>query len=229
LTQDLLSCSLSRVRTQLFVSAAAEEVGLEVRTAGDRTRRRRLNKLSCADWLPHDRGFVSGLPRSKDERRSGDRLITGQEGSPPRPCRRQCAPADLLLSTSLRCRRRIWSALERGLGDAGDRPDKADHLTGDCSSDHNLRLARRSQPPIARAQPDLPFPSDVADRRRQLLVAVMKLAADACRHAIEPAPAKAGVQAPSISTRRASTLPALVMPPRRTLAPEKCSEGTRPR
>ena len=36
-----------------------------MRTAGDRTRRRRLNKLSCADWLPHDRGFVSGLPRSK--------------------------------------------------------------------------------------------------------------------------------------------------------------------
>src|SRR5271169_5426799 len=78
-------------------SAVAEEAGSEVRTAGDRTRRRRLNKLSCADWLPHDRGFVSGLPRSRDERRSGDRLITGQEGSPPRPCRRQCAPADLLL------------------------------------------------------------------------------------------------------------------------------------
>jgi hypothetical protein len=45
--------------------AAAEEVGSEVRTAGDRTRRRPLNKLSCADWLPHDRGFVLGLPRSK--------------------------------------------------------------------------------------------------------------------------------------------------------------------
>src|SRR6266404_2326143 len=64
-----LSCSLSRVQTQLFVSAAAEGAGSEERTAGDRTRRRRLNKLSCADWLPHDRGFVSGLPRSKDERR----------------------------------------------------------------------------------------------------------------------------------------------------------------
>src|SRR6266481_2227844 len=131
----LLSCSLSRVQTQLFVSAAAEGAGSEERTAGDRTRRRRLNKLSCADWLPHDRGFVSGLPRSKDERRSGDRLITGQEGSPPRSCRRPCAPADLLLSTSLRCGRRVCSALERWLGDARDRPDKADHLTGDCSGD----------------------------------------------------------------------------------------------
>lgn len=37
----------------------------KVCTAGDRTRRRRLNKLSCAGWLPHDRGFVLGLPRSK--------------------------------------------------------------------------------------------------------------------------------------------------------------------
>ena len=48
-----------------------------MRTAGDKTRRRRLNKLSCADWVPHDRGFVSGLPRSRVEHRSGDRLITG--------------------------------------------------------------------------------------------------------------------------------------------------------
>lgn len=39
-------------------------------TARDRTRTRRLNKLSGAGWLPHDRGFISRLPRSKDERRS---------------------------------------------------------------------------------------------------------------------------------------------------------------
>ena len=38
---------------------------------------RRLNKLSCAGWVPHDRGSVSGLPRSRVEHRSGDRLITG--------------------------------------------------------------------------------------------------------------------------------------------------------
>ena len=48
-----------------------------VRTARDRTRRRRLNKLSCAGWVAHDRGSVSGLPRSRVERRSGDRLIPG--------------------------------------------------------------------------------------------------------------------------------------------------------
>jgi hypothetical protein len=37
------------------------------------------------------------------------------------------------------------------------------------------------------------------------------------------------VQAPSISTRRASALPVLVMPPRLMLAPHECSEGTKPR
>ena len=37
------------------------------------------------------------------------------------------------------------------------------------------------------------------------------------------------VQAPSISTRRASALPALVMPPRLMLVPDECSEGTKPR
>ena len=73
-----------------------------MRTAGDRVRRRRLNKLSCAGWLPHDRGFVSGLPhsKSKDERWSGDRLITGQEGSPPWSCRRQSAPVGMSFASA---------------------------------------------------------------------------------------------------------------------------------
>ena len=57
------SCSHVRVqgygRNYLFPQWR-EGAGSEERTAGDRTRRRRLNKLSCADWLPHDRGFVSG-------------------------------------------------------------------------------------------------------------------------------------------------------------------------
>ena len=44
----------------------------------------------------------------------------------------------------------------RRLGDADDRPDKPDHLTGDCRGDHDLRLARRRQPAIARAQPGRP-------------------------------------------------------------------------
>jgi hypothetical protein len=40
--------------------------------------------------VPYDRGFVSGLPHSRDEHRSGDRLITGWEDSPPWSCLRQC-------------------------------------------------------------------------------------------------------------------------------------------
>ena len=93
---SLLSCSLSRSWAQ-FCVPQWRRADDGVRTAGDRTRRRRLNKLSCAGWLPHDRGFVSGLPHSSDERRSADRLITGQEGSPPRPCLRQCTRLDCLV------------------------------------------------------------------------------------------------------------------------------------
>src|SRR6516162_11345651 len=133
----------------IFVSAAAEEVGSEVRTAGDRTRRRRLSKLSCADWLPHDRGFVSGLPRSKDESRSRDRLITGQEGSPPWPCRRRCAPAVCLwLSTS-----RIAVGGSGGCGDAAPRSVAAvaaRYVDGvqllEIELDEGLQLVRQSRP-----------------------------------------------------------------------------------
>ena len=57
--------------------------------AGGGLSRRRLNKLSCAGWLPHDRGFVSGLPRSKGRASASGRLITGDEGSPTGPAARQ--------------------------------------------------------------------------------------------------------------------------------------------
>jgi hypothetical protein len=79
--QDTFSAACSHVRFQGAArSFLLRRCGLHrslVRTARDRTRRRRLNKLSCAGWVPHDRGSVSGLPRSRLERRSGDRLITG--------------------------------------------------------------------------------------------------------------------------------------------------------
>src|SRR4051794_29614266 len=79
----LFSCLHSRCRARYFVPRRRMGAGRRwVRRPGDRTRRRRLNKLSCAGWVPHDRGFVLGLPHSKDERRSGDRLITAREGSP---------------------------------------------------------------------------------------------------------------------------------------------------
>jgi hypothetical protein len=97
---DLFSCSLSRDLGAIICSVMAEEVGSKVRTAGDRTRRRRFNKLSCAGWIPHDRGSVLGLPRSRDEHRSGDRLITGREDSPPWSCLRQCTRLDVICSAS---------------------------------------------------------------------------------------------------------------------------------
>ena len=47
--------------------------------------RRRLSRLSYAGWLPHDRGFVLGLPRSGSERRlHRHRLTMLPEDSPPR-------------------------------------------------------------------------------------------------------------------------------------------------
>src|SRR5918999_6561765 len=70
---------------------AGAEVGwwMAKRLAGGEVSRRRLSKLSCAGWLPHDRGFVSGLPRSRGRASAGCRLITGDEDSPPGPAARQ--------------------------------------------------------------------------------------------------------------------------------------------
>src|SRR5271168_2324760 len=99
-----------------------------MRKAGDRTRRRRLNKLSCAGWLPHDRGFVSGLPRSKG-RASAQGPAHNRLGGFPTvilsPAMRTsgCIIVDLLaLPFGDR------SALERWLRNLGDGPDEADHL-----------------------------------------------------------------------------------------------------
>jgi hypothetical protein len=60
-TNRLLSCSLSRTQTQNLVSGLRKA---NKKQAGAHGRRQRLktpvNKLSCAGWLPHDRGSVSG-------------------------------------------------------------------------------------------------------------------------------------------------------------------------
>ena len=108
-------------------------------------------------------------------------------------------------------------------------PDKARQLARDRGGDDIGRLAGAGEPAIARAQPHLPLPGDVADGPRLALLPQQQFAADPGREAIEPAPAKAGVQAASISSRRAALLPALVRPPRLTLAPLECSDGTSPR
>ena len=111
----------------------------------------------------------------------------------------------------------------------GDGPDEAGHFTGDRGRDDVGRFAAAGKFAIARTQPQLRFPGDLADRLGLLLLPEQQFAADPGREAAEPAPAKAGVQAASISSRRAALFPALVRPPRLMLAPLECSDGTSPR
>jgi hypothetical protein len=83
---NLLSCSQSRTWTQTLVSGkTGTRLNKQAHTAGGRDQRRRLNKLSCAGWLPHDRGFRLGLPRSRSERRLRP-AHTGREDSLTVPC-----------------------------------------------------------------------------------------------------------------------------------------------
>ena len=53
-----------------------------------------------------------------------------------------------------------------GLGDRSDflpyRPQKGRHFPRDCSDRHHFELARDDQLSIARAEPDLAFPGDLA-------------------------------------------------------------------
>ena len=61
----LFSCSLSSTWSRLYSPAFWRTECLRDVQGGRQGWRRRLSKLSCAGWLPHDRGCVSGLPRSK--------------------------------------------------------------------------------------------------------------------------------------------------------------------
>jgi hypothetical protein len=87
-TNRLLSCSLSRTQTQNLVSGLRKA---NKKQAGAHGRRQRLktpvNKLSCAGWLPHDRGSVSGCLVLGTSIGLG-RLITALEDSLPLPCLR---------------------------------------------------------------------------------------------------------------------------------------------
>src|SRR5215472_1830516 len=50
-----------------------------------------------------------------------------------------------LSPTGRTARSGLRSALERGLGDTDDRPNEADHLTGDRRGDYHLGLARHGE------------------------------------------------------------------------------------
>ena len=68
----------------------------------------------------------------------------------------------------------------------GDGPDEARQLAGDRGGDDIGRLAGAGEPAIARAQPHLPLPGDIADGPRLALLPQQQFAADPCREAVTP-------------------------------------------
>src|ERR1700724_2502103 len=67
-----------------------------------------------------------------------------------------------------------------------DGPDEARQLAGDRGGDNIGRLGGPGEPAIARAQPDLPLPGDVADGPRLGLLPQQQLAAEPSREAVAP-------------------------------------------
>ena len=63
----------------------------------------------------------------------------------------------------------------------GDGPDEARQLAGDRSGDDIGRLGSPGESAIARAQPDLPLPGDVADGPRLVLLPQPQPAAEPTR------------------------------------------------
>src|SRR6516164_5737455 len=80
------------------------------------------------------------------------------------------------------------SGRERRLCDLGNRPDETGHLAGNGGRDDDLWLAGGGEATIPRAEPDLPLPGNVADRRVQRFEAIVKLSAHPGRHAVCPGP-----------------------------------------
>jgi len=103
----------------------------------------------------------------------------------------------------------------------GDGPDKARQLAGDRGGDDIGRLSGAGEPAIAGTEPGLCFPGDLANCLWQLLLPEQQLTTDPRWEAVGPGRLD---QQP-----RAALLPALVRPPRLTLPPLECSDGTRPR
>jgi hypothetical protein len=100
-------------------------------TARPTAERRRLSKLSCAGWLPHDRGFVLELPLSRRRASAWSRLITGarilHRALPP------TVDADLFTDAK--------SGGGTDLRLACNRPEKSCHLPRDCGRHDDLGLA----------------------------------------------------------------------------------------
>ena len=103
----------------------------------------------------------------------------------------------------------------------GDGPDDARQLARDRSGDDFGRFGGPGEPAIARRQPDLPLPGDVANRPRLILLPQQQLAAEPSREAI--APGRLDQQPASCSITGLGDATAL------TFAPLECSDGTNPR
>jgi hypothetical protein len=103
----------------------------------------------------------------------------------------------------------------------GNGPDEARQLAGDRSGDDISRLAGPREPAIARTQPHLPLPGDIADRLGLVLLSQQQLAAYPGREAVAP-----GGLDQQPAGRAVAGLGETAV---RTLAPLECSDGTSPR
>ena len=79
-----------------------------------------------------------------------------------------------------------WRSARRRRHAPGDGPDEARQLTGDRRRDDIGRFAPAGELAVARAQSQLGFPGDLADRPGLRLLPKPKLAADAGREAVAP-------------------------------------------
>src|SRR6516164_1460421 len=115
---------------------------------------------------PHDRWYVAKPPRSRDLRRIGDPADSGCEGSPDRdraPSLARRQHVGWFAGASLRCAHRFPAISLPRRPAPGDGPDKAGQLTSDRGSDDIGRVAAAREFAVARAQPQLRFPDDLAD------------------------------------------------------------------
>src|SRR5260370_22483152 len=87
----------------------------------------------------------------------------------------------------------------------GDGPNEARQLAGDRGGDDIGRLAGPGQPAIARAQPHLPLPGDIADRLRLVLLAQHQLAAEPSGKQVAPSRPDRHAAARALARLRAAT------------------------
>src|SRR5215471_15879812 len=80
----------------------------------------------------------------------------------------------------------FWRSAHRRRHTPGDGPDEAGQFAGDRGRDDIGRLAAAGELAIARAQPQLCLPRDLADRPGLLLLPKPQLAADPGREAVTP-------------------------------------------